>query len=158
LGVASSDKLLSLEQIAGDDLLQKRVGSESAQTSPFFCLMRLPPNCPKCPVKGPHEAPYLDFDFCLLAPGSWILSPLSYLRPSVVNIPSHVFVLKPCANVTARSRLVTGRVTGQVQKFSHFPQVVTVSRVKRGVGGSRPGSSRSDVRCDPENSKETINK
>jgi hypothetical protein len=57
-----------------------------------------------------------------------------HLRPSVVKLPSHSFVLKPCANVTARSRLVTGRVTGQVQKFSHFPQVVTVSRVKRGMG------------------------
>jgi hypothetical protein len=38
-------------------------------------------------------------------------------------------------SVTARSRLVTGDVTGKAQKFSHFPQVVTVSRVKRGMGG-----------------------
>jgi hypothetical protein len=59
----------------------------------------------------------------------------------VVNIPSHIFVsiflsdADSPANVTARSRLVTGFVTGQVQKFSHFPQVVTVSRVKRGMGG-----------------------
>ena len=68
-----------------------------------------------------------------------------HLSPSVVKLPSHSFVPKPCANVTARSRLVTGDVTGKAQKFSHFPQVVTVSRVKRGV--LPPQSSTLDVQC-----------
>jgi hypothetical protein len=77
----------------------------------------------------------------------------------MVKLPSHIFVsifcmmqappsVSPCLATVRNadplpeilrkrhgsSRLVTGRVTGKAQKFSHFPQVVTVSRVKRGMG------------------------